>query len=130
MSEEVLLNIVDPQIMGAHMKTLIDLWVDDGLTDVQCLALYNYQTLIEDLDTSFIQALMLELSWYDNVFKSILFNLEDWEELQAWQEVCFLKRRFDGTPDFVRSVCAPTKRYTLIMVNFFSQVPIVLLVMN
>ncbi|KAF4448274.1 hypothetical protein F53441_8308 [Fusarium austroafricanum] len=120
MSQEILLNISDPQVIGVHMKTLIDLWVEHGLTDSQFLALEQAQNVIEDLDTRFVQALAHKQSWYDTVFTNILMNLENWEELPAWHEICLLKGYFDRAPGVVQFIGASTKRSTLILVNVFS----------
>ncbi|KAF4340643.1 hypothetical protein FBEOM_5427 [Fusarium beomiforme] len=104
MSQEILLNISDPQIMGIHMTTLIDLWVEHGLTDGQFLALEYTKNITEDLDIQFIQALAQDKTWYDTVYSNILMHLENWEELPAWQEVCLLKGYFDRSPNFVQYV--------------------------
>ncbi|KAI8402644.1 hypothetical protein FOFC_17960 [Fusarium oxysporum] len=121
MSQDILLNISDPQAMGVHMKTLIDLWVEHGLTDGQFLALEYAQNVTQDLDIEFIQALAHEKLWYDTVYSNIFLHLENWEELPAWHEVCLLKGYFDRSPNFAQSLSASTKRSTLIMIKAFSQ---------
>ncbi|SCO03588.1 uncharacterized protein FFNC_04645 [Fusarium fujikuroi] len=121
MSQEIILNISDPQAMGVHMKTLIDLWIELGLTSEQSLALESTKTTTKDLDIQFFQALAHEKSWYDTVYSNILLNLKNWEELPAWHEVCLLKGYFDRFPKFAQSLSASTKRSTLIMIKAFSQ---------
>ncbi|GKU13225.1 unnamed protein product [Fusarium langsethiae] len=100
MSREILLNISDPQVMGAHMKTLIDLWVEHGLTDTQFLALEQTQNVTKDLDTRFVQALAHEQSCPENLIP-YFWETSTWYRTEFHQ---YQDRQFSRLYNLERSV--------------------------